>query len=154
MEWIFLSKEVFPRIFKIWVLLPHNPLEHLNSHLIKSVEKNLLIDTGLNFPEAYQSLLKGLSEAGIKPEELTEILLTYFHVDNIGLIPRFREASKNVKLSIHHVEAELSKLMLTEVEEYKENMQNFLEVNGHLPQLRRTCKGSILPSSPRKPIKN
>ena len=106
------------------------PLGHLNSYLIKSVEKNLLIDTGLNFPEAYQSLLKGLSEAGIKPEELTEILLTHFHVDHIGLIPRFREASKNVKLSIHRVEAELSRLMLTEFEEYKENMQNFLEVNG------------------------
>jgi glyoxylase-like metal-dependent hydrolase (beta-lactamase superfamily II) len=130
MEWVFLSKEVFQRIFKIWVPLPHNPLEHLNSYLIESVEKNLLIDTGLNFPEAYQSLLKGLSEAGITPEELTEILLTHFHVDHVGLIPRFREASKNVKLSIHRVEAELSKLMLTEFEEYKENMQNFLEVNG------------------------
>ena len=125
-----MSKEVFPSIFKIWVPLPHNPLGHLNSYLIKSDEKKLLIDTGLNFPQAYQSLLRGLSEAGIAPEELTEILLTHFHVDHVGLIPRFKEASKNVKLSIHRVEAELSKLMSREFGEYKQSMETFLEVNG------------------------
>jgi len=92
--------------------------------------KKLLIDTGLNFPEAYQALLRGLSEAGTKPEELTEILLTHFHVDHVGLIPRFKEASKNVKLSIHRVEAELSKHMSRESEENMQSMETFLEVNG------------------------
>jgi glyoxylase-like metal-dependent hydrolase (beta-lactamase superfamily II) len=89
-----------------------------------------LIDTGLNFPESFHTLCTGLSDAGVKPEEVTEILLTHFHVDHIGLIPRFKEASKNIKLSIHHVEAELSKLMLREFGNYRENMKTFLEANG------------------------
>jgi glyoxylase-like metal-dependent hydrolase (beta-lactamase superfamily II) len=127
---MFMTEEILPSIFKIRVPLPHSSLGHLNSYLIKSEEKNLLIDTGLNFPEAFQSLRTGLSEAGLNPEELTEILLTHFHVDHIGLIPRFKEASKNVRLSIHRVEAELSKLMSRQFEQYKESMETFLETNG------------------------
>jgi len=123
-------KEVFPNIFQISVPLPYNPLGHLNSYLIKSVEKNLLIDTGLDFPQAFQSLCTGLSEVDVPPEELTDILLTHFHVDHVGLIPRFRETSKKIKLSIHHVEAEISKLISRQFEDYKKGMITFLEVNG------------------------
>jgi glyoxylase-like metal-dependent hydrolase (beta-lactamase superfamily II) len=127
---VLITKEVFPNIFQIQVPLPHNPLGHLNSYLIKSAKKNLLIDTGLNFPESFQALCKGLSDAGLKPEELTEILLTHFHVDHVGLIPRFKEASRNIELSIHRVEAELSKLMLREFGNYRKKMKTFLEANG------------------------
>jgi glyoxylase-like metal-dependent hydrolase (beta-lactamase superfamily II) len=123
-------KEVFPNIFQIKVPLPHSPLGHLNSYLIKSEEKSLLVDTGLNFPQAFQSLCRGLSEAGVKPEELTEILLTHFHVDHVGLIPRFKEISKDIKLSIHHVEVELSRIMSKKFKDYKESMENFLKANG------------------------
>jgi glyoxylase-like metal-dependent hydrolase (beta-lactamase superfamily II) len=125
-----MSEEIFPGIFKIRVPLPHSPLGHLNSYLVKSEEKNLLIDTGLNFPEAFQSLCAGLSEAGINPKDLTEILLTHFHVDHIGLIPRFKEVSKNLRLSIHRIEAELSRLTSRRFEDYRQNMQAFLETNG------------------------
>jgi glyoxylase-like metal-dependent hydrolase (beta-lactamase superfamily II) len=127
---VLITKEVFSDIFQIQVPLPHNPVGHLNSYLIKSAKKNLLIDTGLNFPESFHALCTGLLDAGVKPEEVTEILLTHFHVDHIGLIPRFKEASKNIKLSIHRVEAELSKLMLREFGNYRENMKTFLETNG------------------------
>lgn len=123
-------KEILPDIFQIKVPLPYNPLGHLNSYLIRSEQKNVLIDTGLNFPQAFQSLRIGLSEAGTNPEELTDILLTHFHVDHVGLVHRFKETSKNIELSIHHVEAELSKLMSKEFENYKESMQKFFEING------------------------
>ncbi len=123
-------KEVFSNIFQIKVPLPQNPLGHLNSYLIRSKDEHLLIDTGLNFPQAFHSLCKGLSKAGIKPEDLTKILLTHFHVDHVGLIPCFKEVSRNIKFLIHHAEAELSKLMSREFEDYKEDMETFLEANG------------------------
>lgn len=123
-------REVFANIFQIKVQLPHSPLGHLNSYLIKSEEKNLLIDTGLNFPQAFQSLREGISKAGIRLEELTEILLTHFHVDHVGLIPRFKEASENIKLLMHRVEVELSRLMSNEFEGYMESMEAFLEAHG------------------------
>ena len=127
---MFMIREVFPNIFQIRVPLPHSPLGHLNSYLIRSEEENLLLDTGLNFPQAFQSLCIGLSEAGVKPEELTEILLTHFHVDHVGLIPRFKEASRNIRVLIHEVEARMSKLMSSEFKDYMESMESFLEANG------------------------
>ncbi len=123
-------REVLANIFQIKVQLPHSPLGHLNSYLIKSEEKNLLIDTGLNFPQAFQSLREGISKAGIRLEELTGILLTHFHVDHVGLIPRFKEASENIKLLMYHVEVELSRLMSNEFEGYMESMEAFLEAHG------------------------
>ncbi len=90
----------------------------------------MLIDTGLDFPQAFQSLCTGLSQAQVKPEDLTEILATHFHVDHVGLIPRFKEASKELKLLIHRIEAELSRLISTEFEDYKKGMMTFSEANG------------------------
>lgn len=123
-------KEVFPNIFQINVPLPHNPLGHLNSYLIKSDERTLLIDTGLNFPQAFQSLCHGLSEAGVKPQMLTDILLTHFHVDHVGLVPRFKEISKDSKLWIHRAEAEISRFMMKDFETYIKSTVSFLKSNG------------------------
>lgn len=123
-------KELFPNIFQLRVPLPQNPLGHLNSYLIKSEEKNLLIDTGMNFPQAFQLLRRGLSKVGVRLEELTEILLTHFHVDHVGLIPRFKKATGNTRLLIHRIEAELSKLMVSGFEGYKESVETFLKANG------------------------
>jgi glyoxylase-like metal-dependent hydrolase (beta-lactamase superfamily II) len=123
-------REVFPSLFQIEVPLPHNPLGHLNSYLIKSGGKAFLIDTGLNFPQSFQSLCQSLSETGTDPQMLTDILLTHFHVDHVGLIPRLKEVSKGVKLWIHSVEADLSKLMVGDFENYTRSMANFLKVNG------------------------
>ena len=123
-------KEVVPNIFWIKVPLPNSPLNHLNTYLIKGKEKNLLIDTGLNFTQTFQSLCEGLSQADVKPEELTHVLLTHFHVDHVGLIPRLKEASKDIKLSIHQVEAELSKIMSENFGDYNEKMGVFLKANG------------------------
>ena len=122
--------EVFPNIFQINVPLPHNPLGHLNSYLIKSGGRTLLIDTGLNFPQAFQSLCYGLSEAGVKPQMLTDILLTHFHVDHVGLVPRFKEVSKDSKLWIHRAEAEISRFMIKDFETYIRSTVGFLKSNG------------------------
>jgi glyoxylase-like metal-dependent hydrolase (beta-lactamase superfamily II) len=128
-------REVFPNLFQIRVPLPRNPLGHLNSYLIKSGGKTLLIDTGLNFPQAFQSLCQGLSDARIKPQMLTDILLTHFHVDHVGLIPSFREVSVRARLWIHRVEAGLSRFMVEDFENYTRNMENFLKVNGAPPSI-------------------
>jgi len=91
-------KEAFPNIFQIKVPLPHNPLGHLNAYLIKSDEQVLLVDVGLNFPQAFEALRHGLSEAGVEIQKLTDVLLTHYHIDHVGMIPRIKEASKTLNL--------------------------------------------------------
>ncbi|NIO36563.1 MBL fold metallo-hydrolase [Candidatus Bathyarchaeota archaeon] len=122
-------QELFRNLFRITVPLPKSPLGHLNSYLIRSKSENLLIDTGLNNPLAFQSLCKDLSEVGVGPDDITGILATHFHADHVGLIHRFKEKSKNIRVLIHRTEAELSEVITSELEDYLNDMENFLKVN-------------------------
>jgi len=76
--------EVYPKIFLSEITLPRNPLKVLNSYVIMSEEKNLVIDTGFNLEECQSDLLKGLDELGIDLAK-TELLITHMHTDHSGL---------------------------------------------------------------------
>ena len=123
-------KEVLPNIFMIQVPLPNNPLGHLNSYLINSDEKKVLIDTGLNFKQSFQSLCEDLNAIGIKLEEITDILLTHFHADHVGLLPHLRIKSKHAKILIHQAEVELSKLILGGDRNFNERIESLFKANG------------------------
>jgi len=126
-----MKTEIFPNIFQIRIPLPHNPLKHINSYLIRAEEGSLLIDTGLNFPESLKVLWEALSEAGVLAgAQLEKILLTHFHVDHVGLIPRIKEVFDDVELLLHPTEVELSKLMLEDSGSYKQDIEDFLMAYG------------------------
>ncbi len=74
-------------IFCIKLPLPNTPLKSLNTTVIKGREKNLIIDTGLNHDDCYQAITKGLNELAIDLN-ITDFLVTHFHADHIGLLPR------------------------------------------------------------------
>ncbi len=120
-------KKIFKDVFQIKVPLPYSPLNHLNSYVIKSENKNLLVDTGLNFPETFQELSNGLKEIGLKTNKLTDILLTHFHVDHVGLVPKLKEKSQESQLLIHRIEADFSKKMSEDLKHYVQSMKNFLK---------------------------
>jgi glyoxylase-like metal-dependent hydrolase (beta-lactamase superfamily II) len=86
--------------------------------LLKSDEKNILIDTGMGskwegkFREIYRidqsefTIENSLNELGLKPEDITDIILTHLHFDHTGgstkisggkLIPAFPNAKYFVK---------------------------------------------------------
>jgi len=74
-----------PDIFKIHVPLPGNPLKNLNCYVLKTPDKNLIIDTGFNMPESKEALLAGISDLEIDMRK-TEIYATHLHADHTGLI--------------------------------------------------------------------
>lgn len=119
--------EVFPNLFQIVVPLPNNPLGHLNAYLIKSSGKKLLIDTGLNFPQVFEALRHGLSKVGVKPQMLTDVLITHFHVDHVGVLPLLREVSENLNVWIHEAEKRISQLMVRDFTNYVDHMKNFMK---------------------------
>lgn len=125
-----LIKEVFPNMFQINVPLPNNPLGHLNTYLIKSSEKTLLIDTGLNFPQVFEALSHGLSEAGVKPRTLTDVLITHFHIDHVGVLPLLKENSERLNIWIHEAEKQLSQLIVKDYTRYLDSMKNFMKSSG------------------------
>lgn len=73
------------------VPLPNNPLRELNSYLITSGTRPLLIDTGFNLEECARASTEALTLLGFAWEDV-DILITHGHPDHCGNIGRlYRE---------------------------------------------------------------
>lgn len=79
-------KQITDNIFSIYVELPRGPLKNTNAYLIKGKDRNLLIDTGYRTKICMDSLTAGLRELDVDMGD-TDIFLTHFHPDHIGLVP-------------------------------------------------------------------
>jgi glyoxylase-like metal-dependent hydrolase (beta-lactamase superfamily II) len=87
-------EEILPRLYRIVVPLPGNPLKEINSYVLTSDDRNLIIDTGMNRPECREALEAGFAEIGLDLER-TDIIVTHMHVDHQGLVATFlAEGSK------------------------------------------------------------
>ncbi|WP_028829372.1 MBL fold metallo-hydrolase [Proteocatella sphenisci] len=76
-----------PEIYRVIVPLPENPLRNLNSYLIKSDKRNLVIDTGFNRDECYSAMIEAFEELEIKISE-TDFFITHLHGDHCGIVGR------------------------------------------------------------------
>ena len=79
-------EEILPRLHRIVVPLPGNPLKEINSYVLTSDDRNLIIDTGMNRPECREVLEPGLESIGVDLER-TDFIATHLHADHQGLIP-------------------------------------------------------------------
>ena len=78
-------EEILPRLYRIVVPLPGNPLKEINSYVLTSDDRNLVIDTGMNRPECKQVLEPGLAEIGVDLER-TDFIITHLHADHQGMV--------------------------------------------------------------------
>ncbi|MDP4158745.1 MAG: MBL fold metallo-hydrolase [Bacillota bacterium] len=78
--------EVYPNIFKNEIPLPKNPLRAINSYIILSESRNLIIDTGFNTPECQAELMSGLEKLNVDLNK-TDLFITHMHADHSGLAP-------------------------------------------------------------------
>lgn len=76
--------EVYQNIYNNQIPLPKNPLRSINSYVITSENRNLIIDTGFNTVECQTELMKGLKELDIDLNK-TDLLITHMHTDHSGL---------------------------------------------------------------------
>ncbi|WP_025640351.1 MBL fold metallo-hydrolase [Schnuerera ultunensis] len=79
-----MTLEIYPNIYLLEIPLPNNPLRALNSYIVKSDEKNLIIDTGFNRIECEKALMKGLKDLNISFGS-TYLFVTHLHSDHSGL---------------------------------------------------------------------
>lgn len=122
-------KEVFSNIFQLRIPLPIPSLKHLNAYLIRAENRYLLIDTGIVGDKAFEELSRQLAEIGVKPEDLTEILVTHFHIDHVGLVPRLRKLS-GAQLIVSTKTTEAVQLVTQTYESYWENLTNIYKEAG------------------------
>lgn len=85
-------KEVYKDIYQVGVELPNNPLQQLNTYVIKGEDRSLLIDTGFNREECRENLMAGLKELNIDLDKL-DVFATHLHADHTGLLNEFAESN-------------------------------------------------------------
>ena len=84
---------------------PSRLFEHdVNAYVIRG-EPLTLVDTGIGTEEAWEVLFRGLSEIGVRVEEIQQIILTHKHPDHFGLARRIQRASR-ARVFIHEADRE------------------------------------------------
>ena len=78
-------RKINDNFYVIKVALPKSPLRDLNSYVIKTPERNLLIDTCFDTRECLECLETGIHELDLDMNR-TDILTTHAHADHYGLI--------------------------------------------------------------------
>ncbi|QGU00229.1 MBL-fold metallo-hydrolase superfamily [Candidatus Syntrophocurvum alkaliphilum] len=86
------------QLYKIEIPLPNNPLKSLNSYVIKSKDRNLLIDTGMNREECITAMEQALEQLEIDLN-ITDIFITHLHSDHTGLVPYLAKENSRVYCS-------------------------------------------------------
>lgn len=88
-------ENIAPDIYRIEVPLRDNPLKSVNSYVIKSPDRALIIDTAMNRPECLKALREGFKELGVDPAE-SDYFVSHRHGDHHGLITTLAGKSSRV----------------------------------------------------------
>jgi len=88
-------EEIQPDLFRVEIPLPNSPLKYLNSYVIRSSERNLIIDTGLNRKECLDAMQAGLRQLDIDLAK-TDFFITHLHADHFGLLSKLVTGTSRV----------------------------------------------------------
>jgi glyoxylase-like metal-dependent hydrolase (beta-lactamase superfamily II) len=90
-----MAEQIQPNLFRIEIPLPENPLKFLNSYVITSPDRNLIIDTGFNRKECLDAMTGGLNELGVDLAN-TDFFITHLHADHFGLVAELSTERNNI----------------------------------------------------------
>ena len=97
-------EEILPDLFRIEIPLPDSPLKYLNSYVLRSADRNLIVDTGLNRNACLNAMHEGLRELDIDLNR-TDFFITHLHADHFGLVARL--TTDDSRIYFNRPEAEL-----------------------------------------------
>jgi glyoxylase-like metal-dependent hydrolase (beta-lactamase superfamily II) len=115
-------EEIYPSFFRMEVPLPNSPLKFLNSYVIRSSARNLIIDTGLNRKECLDTMHSGLRRLGVDLAN-TDFFITHLHADHFALLSKIVTPSSQVFFNRPETE-------LIEASGWLERMLSYAAKNG------------------------
>ncbi|MFF3977104.1 MBL fold metallo-hydrolase [Streptomyces sp. NPDC001828] len=80
-------------VHSIKVPIPDNPLGHTLVHLVDTDRGPVLVDTGWDDPDSWDTLAAGLRALGTDVSAVHGVVITHHHPDHHGLSGQVREAS-------------------------------------------------------------
>lgn len=87
--------KIRPDLHCVEVPLPDNPLKSINSYVVTSGRRSLVIDTGMMRPECERALRAGLDELGVDLSK-TDFFITHLHADHMGLVTKLATDTSTV----------------------------------------------------------
>jgi glyoxylase-like metal-dependent hydrolase (beta-lactamase superfamily II) len=120
-----MTEEVLPDLYKIEVPLPRNPLKALNSYVIKSQKRNMIVDTGMNREECMTAMNFALKELDVDLDK-TDFFITHMHADHLGLVSAL--ATDTSTIFLNQQDADI--VMLARNPEYWYAGLRFASLNG------------------------
>ncbi|MGW8889020.1 MBL fold metallo-hydrolase [Streptomyces sp. NPDC055749] len=93
-------------IHSIKVPIPDNPLGHTLVHLVDTDRGPVLIDTGWDDPEAWDTLVAGLGSLGVAVTDVHGMVITHHHPDHHGLSGQVRDVS-GAWIAMHAADTEV-----------------------------------------------
>ena len=97
-------EKILPGLYRIVLPLSGNPLREINSFVLTSSDRNLVVDTGMNRNECREAIEAGLDEIGVDLDR-TDILATHFHTDHQGLVATLLRDGRRAFMGALDVEA-------------------------------------------------
>jgi glyoxylase-like metal-dependent hydrolase (beta-lactamase superfamily II) len=95
-------EQILPDLYRMEIPLPKNPLQSLNSYLIKGDGRFLIIDTGMNREECLTPMMSYVEDLGVDLDR-TDFFITHLHADHLGLTASLTRPSS--KVYFNHGEA-------------------------------------------------
>jgi glyoxylase-like metal-dependent hydrolase (beta-lactamase superfamily II) len=105
-------EKILAGLHRVVVPLPGNPLKEINSYVLTSSDRNLIIDTGMKRPECQEVLEASLAELGVDLER-TDFIATHLHADHAGLISTLIRSGSRAFMG--ELDAEVMKLAFADV---------------------------------------
>jgi len=93
-----MTEEILPDLYRIKIPLPESPLKYLNSYVVKSPDRTLIIDTGFNRNECFDAMNNGLREINVNLADC-DFFITHLHADHFGLISRLAVETSKIYFS-------------------------------------------------------
>ncbi len=90
--------EIRPGLFRLKIPLPESPLKYLNSYVVRSGGRHLVIDTGLNHSVCLEAMRSGLERLAIDPDRC-DFFITHLHADHFALVSRLATDASRIFFS-------------------------------------------------------
>ena len=136
--------EVTHGIYQLPLPLPVPTMSHINAYLVRGDKGCLLVDTGWNTEEAFNSLKKQLVEIGIRGQDISQIVVTHAHPDHYGLAGKLKHLY-GAKLAFHHLEKDFIESRYINMDELIQEIGQWLHTNGAPPDKLNELQAASLP---------
>ena len=128
--------EIVPGIHQLKLPIPFSLSEEVgkivaetNVYLIEGDTGWLLVDTGWDDPRTFKVFEEEIKRIGIDFQDISQIVVTHFHYDHLGLAGKLRQLS-GAKVALHQKESRFIELRDIPKEQRVKVMKDWLSKNG------------------------